>query len=194
MRHSEVWGLRDIPATLPNYTPSNNRSDIVPLGFVRNEGPGRVNFPIRDRHGVICQPDYIQVVLTYDPFVLAIIKDCPYLYGQALHIVPRSMTALCPRYDPSDLLVFKAYDPHRGETDELVRSLKDQSAVAEVHQWCKLMTERAKLEQDMQRVLQSVHNASMEQERIQIHMESANLLARLEFAQQLRRPRHGRCS
>ena len=101
------------------------------------------------------------------------------------------MTALRPRYDPLDLLQFKAYDSHRAETDDLVRSLEDQSAIAEVHRWRKLMTERAKLEQDMQRVLQSVHDTGMEQERIQIHMESANLLVRLDFAQQLRHPQRG---
>src|SRR6266404_4611991 len=132
--------------------------------------------------------------MTYDLFVLAIVKDCPYLYGQALQIKPRTMTALRPRYDPSDLLQFKAYDSHRAETDELVCSLEDQSAIAEVHRWRKLMTERAKLKRDMQRVLQSVHDASMEQEQIQIRMELANLLARLEFARQLRHPRRGCCS
>ena len=80
------------------------------------------------------------------------------------------------------------YDPHRAETDALVRSLEDESAIAEVHRWRRLMLERAKLERNMQRVLQSVHDAGMEQERIQIRMESANLLACLEFARQLRRP------
>src|SRR5882757_2223606 len=45
------------------------------------------------------------------------------------------------------------------------------------------MMEQAKLEHDMQQVLQSVHDAGMEQEWIQIHMEAINLLAHLEFAQ-----------
>src|SRR6266404_2482627 len=104
------------------------------------------------------------------------------------------MTEHRPHYDPSDLHLFKTYDPHCAETDALVRGLEDQSAIAKVHRWRKLMTERAKLERDMQWVLQSVHDASMEQERIQIRMESANLLARLEFTRQLHRPRHGHCS
>ena len=132
--------------------------------------------------------------MTYDPFILAIIKDNPYLYGQALHIEPRAMSAQRPRYDPSDLHMFRMYDAHRAETDALVRSLEDESAVTEVHRWRRLMLERAKLEQDMQRVLQSVHDADMEQEQIQIRMESANLLARIDFARQLGRPRHGRRS
>ncbi len=50
------------------------------------------------------------------------------------------------------------------------------------------MTERAKLECNMQQVLQSVHNTGMEQEWIQIHMEVANLLAHLNFARQLHCP------
>jgi len=189
MRHSEVWELHDTPAASPNYAPSNdNRMDIVPVGFMRNEGSGRVDFPITNAQGITRQPDYIQVVMMYNPFVLAIVWDNPYLYGQALQIKPRMMTDRRPRYNPSDLLMFKTYDPHHGETDTLVHSLNDESAIAEVHQWRKLMTERAKLEHDMQRVLQSVHDAGMEQERIQVRMESANLLARLEFARQLRRP------
>ena len=132
--------------------------------------------------------------MTYDPFVLAIVKDNPYLYGQALHIEPRTDEAQRPRYDPSDLTIFKTYDPHRATTDELVRSLEDESAVAEVHRWRRLMSERAKLKRDMQRVLQSIHDAGMEQERIQVHMESANLLACIEFAWELRCPRRGRRS
>ncbi len=132
--------------------------------------------------------------MTYDPFVLAIIKDNLYLYGQALHITPRLMTKRQPHYDPSDLGIFKMYDSHCGETDALVCGLEDQSAITEVHHWRRLMTEQAKLERDMQRVLQSVHDAGMEQEQIQIRMELANLLAHLDFARSLRHPRRGCCS
>ncbi len=132
--------------------------------------------------------------MTYDPFVLAIVKDNPYLYGQALHIELHAMTERCPRYNPSNLHVFKTYNPHRAETDALVRSLEDESAIAEVHRWRRLMSERAKLERDMQRVLQSVHDVGMEQECIQIRMESANLLACLEFTRQLHCPRRSRRS
>ncbi len=48
MGHNEVWGLREVPAAVPNYTPSIDQPDIVPIGFVQNEGAGRVNFPITD--------------------------------------------------------------------------------------------------------------------------------------------------
>jgi len=194
MHHHETWEFRGVPTASPNYTPSEDRPDIVPVGFIWNEGFGRVNFPITDLQGRTQQPNYIQVVMTYDPFVLAIVKDNPYLYGQALHIAPHTMTEQCPCYDTSDLHIFKTYNPHCAEMDALVCSLEDESAVAKVHHWRRLMLERAKLEHDMQRVLQSVHNVGMEQERIQIRMESANLLARLEFARQLRRPRHGHYS
>ncbi len=172
MRHSEVWGLRDIPAASPNYAPSEDWLDIVLIGFVRNEGAERVDFPITDRQGTTHQPDYIQVVMTYDLFVME------------RH----------PHYDPSDLYIFKTYDPHHAETDALVRGLEDQSVIAKVHRWRKLMTERAKLERNMQRVLQSVHDTGMEQEWIQIRMEAANLLARLDFMRQLHHPRCSRRS
>ncbi len=161
------------------------------VGFVQNKGAGKIDFPITNRQGITQQPDYIQVVMTYDPFILAIVRDNPYLYSQALHIMPRLMTEHRPHYDPSNLGIFKMYDPHRTETDTLVRGLEDESAIAKVHQWRKLMTERAKLERDMQRVLQSVHDAGMEQEQIQVHMEAANLLAHLDFAHQLCCPRRG---
>ncbi len=191
MRHSEVWGLRDVPAATPNYTPSDDQPDIVLIGFVWNEGAERIDFPITNRQGITRQPDYIQVVMTYDPFVLAIVQDNLYLYGQALHIAPHLMTEHCPRYDPSDLHIFKMYDSHRAEMDTLVHGLEDELAIAEVHWWQKLMTERVKLEHNMQQVLQSVHDTSMEQEQIQICMEAANLLAHLDFARQLCCPRRG---
>src|SRR6266404_3537268 len=108
MHHRTTWEFRDAAvAASPNYAPPEDRPDVVPAGFVRNEGPGRVNFPITDLQGRTQQPDYIQVVMTYDPFVLAIVKDNPYLYGQALHIEPRTNEAQRPRYDPSDLTIFK---------------------------------------------------------------------------------------
>ncbi len=132
--------------------------------------------------------------MTYDPFVLAIVKSSPYLYGQALHIRPHLMTARRPRYNPSDLHMFKTYHQERTAVDAAVRSLNDESAIAKVHHYRRLKTEQAKLERDMQRILQSVHDAGMEQEWIQIRMESANLLARVEFARSLRHPRRSRCS
>ncbi len=194
MEHHQVWERRETPATSPNYTPSEDRPDVVPAGFVRNTGPGAIHFPITNSRGVIHQPNYIQVVMTYNLFVLTIVKSSPYLYGQALHIRPRLMTVCRPRYDPSDLHMFKMYHQEWTAIDAVVRSLNDESAIAEVHRYRRLKMEQAKLEHDMQHILQSVHNTGMEQEQIQIHMESANLLAHLKFARQLRRPRHGRCS
>ena len=86
MEHHQVWERRETPTASPNYTPSEDGPDIVPAGFVRNTGPGAVHFPITDSRGVVHQPNYVQVAMTYDPFVLAIVKSSPYLYGQALHI------------------------------------------------------------------------------------------------------------
>ena len=194
MKHHQVWSRRETPAASPNYTPSEDGPDVVPAGFVRNTGPGAIHFPITDSRGAVHQPDYVQVAMTYDPFVLAIVKSSPYLYGQALHIRPRLMTARRPRYDPSDLHLFKTYHQERTAVDAAVRSLNDESAIAEVHRYRRLKTEQAKLECNMQRILQSVHDVGMEQEWIQIHMESANLLAQVEFARSLHRPRRGRHS
>jgi len=92
--------------------------------------------------------------MTYNPFILAIVQDNPYLYSQALHITPKLMMSCHPHYNPSDLSIFKMYDSHCAETDALVHGLEDKSAIAEVHHWRKLMTEWAKLEHDMQWILQ----------------------------------------
>ncbi len=102
------------------------------------------------------------------------------------------MTVHCPHYNPSDLLMFKTYHQDCAAVDMAVCSLEEELAVMEVHHWRQLMTERAKLECDMQCILQSVHNTGMEQERIQICMESANLLAHIKYMRRLHRPQHGR--
>jgi len=75
MEHHEVWEQRVDPATSPNYAPPLNHVDIVPPRFVQNEGSGAVDFPITDSNGVVHQPDYIQIVMMYDPFVIAIVKS-----------------------------------------------------------------------------------------------------------------------
>jgi len=85
--------------------------------------------------------------------------------------------------------MFKTYHQEHAAVDAAVRSLEDEVAIAEVHQYRRLKTEQAKLEHDMQHILQSVHDAGMGQEQIQIRMELANLLARVEFARQLHHPR-----
>ncbi len=72
-----------------------------------------------------------------------------------------------------------------------VHSLEDEPAHTEVHRWRQLRTEQAKLERDMQCILQSIHDAGMEQEWIQIHMELANLLGQVNQAMRLRWGRHG---
>ena len=87
--------------------------------------------------------------------------------------------------------MFKMYHQEHTAVDAVVHSLDDESAIAKVHCYQRLKMEQAKLEHDMQRILQSVHDAGMEQEQIQIHMESANLLAHVKFARRLHCPRHG---
>jgi len=84
--------------------------------------------------------------------------------------------------------MFKMYHQEHAAVDVAVHSLEDKSAIAKVHHYRRLKTEQAKLEHNMQCILQSVHDAGMEQEQIQIHMESANLLACIEFARQHRCP------
>ncbi len=114
MEHHKVWERCDSPTASPNYAPPLDCSDIVPSRFVRNKGLGAIKFPITNSNGVVHQPDYIQIVWTYNPFVLAIVQSSPYLYGQALHIEPHLMTTRRPRYDLTDLDIFKMYHQERG--------------------------------------------------------------------------------
>ncbi len=65
--------------------------------------------------------------------------------------------------------------------------------MAEVHRWRNLMVQRAKVEQELKKVLQETCDIGEEQEQIQIRMESADLLARLDgLAPGVPFRRHGR--
>ncbi len=52
--------------------------------------------------------------------------------------------------------------------------------MAEVHRWRNLMVQWAKVERELKQVLQAVCDIGEEQEQIQVRMESADLLARLD--------------
>src|SRR6266404_9534125 len=115
-----------------------------------------------------------------NPFVLAIIRGNPCVYGQALHITPRIPDHRCPRYDPSDLTIFRARHDRRNTIDEAVHGLGDKSATAEVHRWRNLMIRRATVERKLKKVLQETCDIGEEQEQIQNRMESADILAHLK--------------
>ena len=115
-----------------------------------------------------------------DPFVLAIISGNPRVYRQALHITPRISGYQCPRYDPSDLVIFRARHDRRNTIDDAVYGLGDKSATAEVHRWRNLMIRRAKVERELKKVLQETCDIEEEQKNIQTRMETADILARLD--------------
>jgi len=46
-----------------------------------------------------------------------------------------------PQYDPSDLLILKTYHQDHAAVNVVVHSLKDESAIAEVHHYRRLMME-----------------------------------------------------
>ncbi len=118
---------------------SNILTSDVPPGFVRNNGLNFVPFPITNTDGITQHPDYIHIVMIDDPFILAVIRGNPHVYGQALHITPRISDHRHPRYDPSDLVIFRARHDCRNTIDDVVQSLGDKSVTAEVHRWCNLM-------------------------------------------------------
>ncbi len=77
--------------------------------------------------------------MTDNPFLLAVVRGNPHVYGQALHITPRIFNHRRPRYDPSDLVIFRAHHDQQNTIDDAVQSLGDKSAMAEVHRWRNLM-------------------------------------------------------
>ncbi len=170
----------------PNEVGNRNRtintiltSDIPP-GFIRNTGLSFIPFPITGADGITQHADYIQIVMIDDPFMLAIVRGNPHVYRQALHIIPCISECRCPRYDPSDLVIFRAHHDRRNTIDDAVHNLGDKSATAEVHRWRNLMIRRAKVERNLKKVLQETCDIGEEQEQVQTRMESADLLARLD--------------
>ncbi len=129
-----------------NKVTSNILTSDVPPGFVKNEGLNFVPFPITDNDGITQHPDYIRIIMIDDPFMLAIIRGNPHVYGQALHIAPRIPDYRRPQYDPSDLVIFRACHDRCNTIDDAVHGLGDKTATAEVHHWRNLMVRRAKME------------------------------------------------
>ena len=118
--------------------------------------------------------------MTDDPFVLAVVHGNPHLYGQALHITPCISKHCRPRYDPSDLVIFRTCHDQQNVIDNAVQSLGDKSAMAEVHRWHNLMIQWAKVERELKKVLQETCDIGEEQEQVQARMESADLLVHLD--------------
>jgi len=159
---------------------SNILTSDIPPGFIRNEGLNFIPFPITDADGITQHPDYIHIVMINDPFILAVVRGNPHVYGQALHIAPRIPNHRRPRYDPLDLAIFRARHDRRNTIDDAVHGLGDKSATAEVHRWRNLMIRRAKVERELKKVLQVTCDIGEEQEQIQARMETADILARLD--------------
>jgi len=151
-----------------NRTTSNIPTSDVPPGFIRNEGLNFIPFPITDTDGITQHPDYIHVVMIDDPFMLAIVQGNPHVYGQALHIAPQIPDYRRPRYDPSDLAIFRARHDRRNIIDDAIHGLGDKTATAEVHHWRNLMVRRAKVEHELKKVLQETCDIGEEQELIQV--------------------------
>ncbi len=77
--HHNIWTVQ---------TTMDSSIHEVPTSFKRNTGRDYVPFLIINKDGKLHQADYIQVVISRDPLVLAIREGDPHLYGSALHATP----------------------------------------------------------------------------------------------------------
>jgi len=87
--HADSTPIQPNEVRSQNRVTSNILTSDVPPGFVQNEGLNFIPFTITDADGITQHPNYIHLIMTDNPFMLAIIQGNPHLYGQALHIVPR---------------------------------------------------------------------------------------------------------
>ncbi len=122
--HHNLWTVQ---------TKADGTIQEVPSGFRRNTGWDHVPFLIIDKDGELHQADFVQVVLSRDPLVLAIHEGDPHLYGSALHATPYyDGDEYRPRYDSWDLATLERRYQGARKTDRAVRELKDITLIAEI--------------------------------------------------------------
>src|SRR6266404_4923518 len=153
----------------------------VPTGFRRNTGRDHVPFLIIDKDGELHQADYVQVVLSRDPLVLAIREGDPHLYGSALHATPYyDGEEYRPRYDAWSLATLERRYQGARKTDRAIRELKDVTLMAEIERFRSIAETGKRLDTELERVLKQKHDIGMARERCVIRLEQANTIGRIE--------------
>src|SRR6266404_4949461 len=122
--HHNLWTVQ---------TATDGTIHEVPSGFRRNTGRDYVPFLIIDKDGELHQADFVQVVLSRDPLVLAIREGDPHLYGSALHATPYyDGEEYRPHYDHWGLATLERRYQGSRKTDRAIRELKDVTLITEV--------------------------------------------------------------
>ncbi len=164
-----------------NQTATDGTTHEVPSGFRHNTGWDHVPFLIIDKEGAIHQANFVQVILSRDPLVLAIHEGDPHLYGSALHATPYyDGEEYCPRYDVWDLAVLERHYQNARQTDRTVKELNDVTLVTEIEQFRSIMETNRRLDTELERVLKQKHDIGMARERCVIRLEQANALGRIQ--------------
>src|SRR6266702_1363629 len=119
----------------------------TPPGFVRNNGDHYVSFPITNPDGVTKQAEYVQVVMHPNPFVIGLRNDSEKVYTTPLYAAPIFHYDGKPVDKAQDLEVLKMEAEGKEQTDRMLRRLHDPSLTAEVHHFCIMTQELARLEE-----------------------------------------------
>ncbi len=127
-----------------SYTTS--RLTILP-GFQCNDGDHFVSFPITNPDGDTRQAEYVQVVMHPNPFVIGLRNDSEKVYTTPLYAAPIFHYDGKPVYKAQDLEVLKMEAEGKEQTDRMLRRLHDPSLTAEVHHFCIMTQELARLEE-----------------------------------------------
>ncbi len=170
--HHNLWTVQ---------TATDGTIHEIPSGFRRNTGQDHIPFLIIDKDGELHQADFVQVVLSRDPLVLAIREGDPHLYGSALHATPYyDGEEYHPRYDSWGLATLERRYQGACKTDRTVRELKDVTLIAEIEQFRSIMETNKRLDTELKRVLKQKHDIRMARERCVIRLKQANALGRIE--------------
>ncbi len=151
--HHNLWTTQTVP---------DGSIHEVPSGFRKNTGWDYIPFLIVNKDGELHHADFVQVVLSRDPLVLAIHEGDPHLYGSALHATPYyDGEEYCPRYDRWGLVTLERRYQSCRKINRMVRELKDVMLIAEVERFWSIMETNDRLERELERVLKQKHDIRM---------------------------------
>ncbi len=122
------------------------KSQTTPPGFQRNDGDHFVSFPTSPE-GDTKQAQYVQVIMHPNPFVIGLRDDSDKVYTTPLYAAPVFHYDGKPVYCAQELEFLKMEAEGKEQTDRMLRRLNDPSLVTEVHRFCIMTQELARIEE-----------------------------------------------
>ncbi len=125
------------------------RSNMVPVGFKRNDGDNFISFPIKGLDGDVKQAEYVQVILHLNPIVIGLQDDSDKVYTKPLYAMPIFHYTGKPVYKVQELELLKKDAKGEEQTNCMIHQLHDPSLTAEVHRFHMVSQEIDHLEEAM---------------------------------------------